>query len=292
MSSLGLLFSILTGACLACFYMLNKKAATVGKPMHVIFWIFFTHIPIFVAWRAIVPPPPIDLPAYLPYGLAVGGLTIAGNLLTIRALSLSPFSLIVPVLGLSPVFATLLSIPILHEWPALHQSAGIFLVVIGILWLYAPPEQPWNIFAFWPRFLAERGALPISLAALCWAMCAPMDKAALRHAPPQFHALFAFSLTVTVFFILALRSGSMRLHPIERRHWMLLAITGSLGGLSYIMQLSALQHAPAGAFEAIKRVMNQLLSVGFGYFLFQEKITSPKLIGITILTIGVPLIVL
>ena len=81
-------------------------------------------------------------------------------------------------------------------------------------------------------------------------------------------------------------------HPIPRAHWLLIIITGAVGGFSYVMQLSALQHAAAGPFEAMKRVTSQLLALTFGRIHFDEKITIPKIIGIVILSCGVPLIVL
>jgi uncharacterized membrane protein len=291
MSLLGLFYSTLTGLTLACFYMFNKKAARVGRPMPVIFWIFAAHLPIFIVWVLMAKNVRVTPDYFLP-GLGVVALTLAGNLLTIRALSLSPFSLVVPVLGLAPVFTSLISIPMLHEWPRPLQWLGIVLAVLGVLWLYAPPEKPLDLLALWNNFRRERGAVPIALAALMWSISSPMDKLALQHADPQFHALFVFIIFVlTLAFLLGLR-GEFRVQGIGPKDWKMLALTGALGGLSYIMQLMALQNAEAGPFESIKRVMSQLLALAFGYFLFSEPITRPKLIGIAILSVGVPLIVL
>jgi len=291
LTSIGITFSALTGFILAGFYLLNKKMAHAGKPLLVIFWVFVLHLPICIIWVALNPPTHITTLYFLP-GLGVLLLTVAGNLLTIRALSQSPFSLMVPVLGLSPVFASLIGIPLLNEWPTSLQWFGITLAVLGVLWLYAPVEQPWDIFSFWPRFVNERGALSMTLAALMWAISAPMDRLALRQADPQFHALFIFTgFAVSLFIWLALH-GEMPDRPIAKRFWPLLIITGAAGGLSYIMQLLALQQTPAGPFEAIKRIVSQLMALALGYFLFRETITKPKIIGIVILSIGVPLIVL
>lgn len=291
LSLTGTFFSMLTGLILACFYMLNKKMAFAGKPLLVIFWIFACHLPIFIIWVVFQPPTHLVTLYFLP-GMAVLLLTITGNLFTIRALSLSPFSLMIPVLGLSPVFASLIGIPLLHEWPTLSQWIGIILSVIGVFWLYAPVERPWAVFAFWPAFVQERGALSMTLAALLWAMSSPMDRLALRYADPQFHALFVFTGFAIALFIWLALHGEMPDRPIERKHWPLLLLTGAAGGLSYSMQLLALQHVPAGPFEAIKRVISQIAALGLGYFLFREHITKPKLIGIAILCVGVPLIVI
>jgi uncharacterized membrane protein len=223
-------------------------------------------------------------------GIGVLTLTIFGNLFAIRALSLSPFSLMVPVLCLTPVFTSLIGIPLLQEWPSFTQWIGIILAVIGVLWLYAPAEKPWDIFSFWPGFFRERGALSMAMAALAWSLSAPMDKLALRHADPPFHALFVFTGLVIFLFIWLTLRGEWQKAPVPRPFWGILAATGLAGATADILQLFSLLHTNAGTFEAIKRVVSQVLALILGYFLFQEEMTKPKLIGIVIISIGVPLI--
>jgi drug/metabolite transporter (DMT)-like permease len=291
LSFAGVLFSMLTGLTLACFYMLNKKAARVGKPLLVIGWVFICHIPVFLLWACLNQPLHVR-PGYFVPGTAVMALSVAGNVLSIRALSQSPFSMMMPILGLSPVFAALLGVPLLHEWPSTIQWIGIVMAVLGVLTLYAPPERPWDIVSFWSGFMRERGAIGMAAAALTWAMSAPMDRLALRLADPQFHALYVFTGVVIALLSWLLLSGGLPTTPIPKRFWPLLLVTGALGGLSYTLQLTALQTMPAGPFEAIKRVASQLLALVFGAALFGEKMTRPKMAGIAILCIGVPLIVL
>lgn len=291
LSWLGFLFSMLTGFALASFYLLNKQVAGFGKPLIIILWIFGWHLPVFWGWLAVSDQLHITA-GYIVPGLILLALTILGNVLTLQAVSLSPFSLMVPILGLSPVFTTLFSIVLLGEWPAATQWLGIILAVIGVLVLYAPPEKPWDIFSFWPRFVQERGARYMAGAALIWALCAPLDKLALREATPALHALLIFSSFTLIFLFWLSWRGDLRVYPIARKFWPLLILTGFVGGLCTVFQLLALQHTPAGSFEAIKRVMSQLLALGLGYLLFKEELTRAKLAGIAILSVGVPLIVL
>jgi drug/metabolite transporter (DMT)-like permease len=290
-SFVGIWFSIATGVALAFYYTLNKKVTRAGSPMQIIFWIFAAHLPPLLAWAWLKEPLYITWGYFLP-GMGVLALTVAGNLLTIRALSLSPFSLMIPVMCLSPVFTTLIGIPLLHEWPSSTQWIGIVLAVLGVLWLYAPPERPWDIFSFWPNFFREKGAVSMSLCALSWSISAPMDKLALRHADPAFHALFVFSGLVIFLFIYLSWRDEWKKAPIQRSFWPYLAAVGAAGATADILQLFALMHTPVGTFEAIKRVISQLLALGIGYFLFKEEMTLPKIIGIVIISIGVPMIVL
>ena len=290
-SLIGTFLSLATGVALACYYTLNKKVTHAGSPLQIIFWIFAAHLPPILLWVAVKPDIHVDPWYFLP-GIGVLALTVAGNFLAVRALSLSPFSLMIPVMCLSPVFTSLIGIPLLQEWPTLTQWAGIVLSVLGVLWLYAPADRPWDIFSFWPNFFRERGAPSMALSALAWSVSAPMDKLALRHADPAFHALFVFSGLVVFLFIWLSMRDEWKTAPIPRSFWLLLAATGAAGATADILQLFALLHSNAGTFEAIKRVVSQLLALTMGYFLFREQMTTPKLIGIAIISVGVPMIVL
>ena len=290
-SLIGILFSIATGTAIACYYTLNKKITRAGNPLQVIFWIFAAHLPPLIVWATLKYPLSFNWGYFLP-GMSVLTLTIIGNLLAIRALSLSPFSLMIPVMCLSPVFTSLIGIPLLQEWPTSVQWVGIIMAVTGVLCLYAPEERPWDIFSFWPGFFRERGAPSMALSALSWSISAPMDKIALRHADPPFHALFVFSGLVIFLFIWLSARKEWQTAPIPRQFWGILMATGVAGAAADILQLFALLHTHAGTFEAIKRVVSQVLALILGYFLFQEQMTKPKLIGIAIISIGIPMIVL
>ena len=290
-SFVGILFSLATGLAIACYYTLNKKVTRAGNPLQIIFWIFVAHLPPIYVWAALEYPLHLDWVYFLP-GMGVLALTVVGNLLAIRALSLSPFSLMMPVMCLSPVFTSLIGIPVLQEWPTMLQWAGIIMAVIGILGLYAPPERPWDIFSFWPGFFRERGAPSMALSALCWSLSAPMDKLALRHADPAFHASFVFSGLVVFLFIWLTLRQEWQTTPIQRSFWGVLAATGAAGASADILQLFALLHTNAGTFEAIKRVVSQVLALILAYVLFREPLTKPKLASIAIICVGVPMIVL
>ncbi len=290
-SPTGLLLSSATGLVLGAYYTLNKKVSGAGNPLQIIFWIFASHLPPIALWLALHGGSSVDPWYFLP-GLCVLILTVGGNFFTVRALSFSPLNLMMPVMCLSPVLTVLIAIPLLGELPSFHQSVGIALAVVGVLWLYAPPERPWDLLAFWKNFLQERGALPMLFSALCWSLSAPMDKLALRHADPAFHALFVFSgLSIFVYFWIRAR-GEWDSTSIPRRFWFLLLATGAAGAITDILQLFALLHTPVGMFEAMKRVLSQVFALGLAAWLFHERLTRPRLIGITIITISVPLVVL
>ena len=292
LSLTGTLFSALTGCCLALFYLLNKQVSVAGKPLVVVLWIFGWHLPLIAGWLILSASDLHFTPHYLIPGGILLALSLLGNILTLKALSLSPFSLMVPILGLSPVFTSLFGIVLLDEWPSLLQWFGIMMAVLGLFVLYAPEDRPWDIFSFWSAFVRERGARYMAVAALIWAISAPLDKLALRDASPSLHAMLLFGSFTLVLLIWLLGKGDLRTYPIARSYWPLLAATGTIGALCTLFQLLALQETPAGPFEAIKRVIGQMLALALGFLLLREPLTRPKLIGIAILSIGVPLVVL
>lgn len=288
----GLTFSLLTGLALAVYYTLNKKIAPAGRPLPIIFWIYAAHLPPLLLWLLSTRGLHVTGGYFLP-GLSVMGLSILGNLAAIRGLTLSPLTLVIPVMCLSPVFTSLAGIPLLGEWPTGQQWAGIGLAVSGILCLYAPADRPWHILSFWPRFFQEKGALYMTLSALCWSLCAPMDKLAMRAADPPFHAAFVFTgITLFLLIWLTVRGEWRRGIGIRSGFYMLLLAAGCAGAAADILQLLSLQQAEAGPFEAIKRVSSQVAVLFLGALLFREELTKPKLIGVGILSVGLPLIVL
>ena len=83
-----------------------------------------------------------------------------------------------------------------------------------------------------------------------------------------------------------------RAAPIPHRDWPALARIGALGATADILQLLALQHTPAGPFEAIKRVSSQLAALAFAALLCGERLSRAQRVGVAIICIGVPLVVL
>jgi drug/metabolite transporter (DMT)-like permease len=103
---------------------------------------------LFYTWPGGVPR---VTPGYWVPGFASLAINLFGNWLFIRALAIAPYSLVMPLLCLTPVFTTLLAIPVLHELPGPRQLAGVALIVAGALWLNWPEDAK--------QWLQSRGSL-------------------------------------------------------------------------------------------------------------------------------------
>src|SRR5204863_4918099 len=104
----------------------------------------------------------------------------------LRALAVSPLSVTVPLLSLTPAFTALLAVPMLGERPGLLQTVGILAVVTGaFLITLQQGDSPSVVLA---AFRRERGAMLMAGVAFLWSIALPLDKLAIQQAPAPFHA--------------------------------------------------------------------------------------------------------
>jgi drug/metabolite transporter (DMT)-like permease len=237
-------------------------------------------------------------PGYLPPAAASVVLNALANLAFIQAVRLSPLSVTIPLLSLTPAFTALLAIPVLGERPSGRAAIGIALVVAGALWLQLPSRASRAAAASagaatpWRALLSQRGAWAMLSAALCWSLAIPLDKLAVSRAGAPFHGLFLTAgVALTAF---ALLLGQRRLGELAgvREGWAsfflaLLASTLALG-----LQLFALRWVLAGLVETLRRGIGNLMAVALGRLVFAEPVTSAKLAAIAVMTLGVALIIL
>ena len=228
--------------------------------------------------------------AYVLPGTASVLLNIGANLAFLQAVRVSPLSLTIPYLSLTPVFATLLSIPILGERPSPVQLLGIVLVVAGAFWLQAPSGDRSSLRAVWTALAQERGSLLMILTALFWSLAAPLDKLAINASSPLFHAVvLTGGVGVCGIGIMAARSelGGLR---IERPAYRLVALSIALTAVGLILNLFALQIVWVGFVETLKRALGATLALVWGRYLFRESLTLNKIVAVALMGAGVGLI--
>ena len=115
--------AVAVGALYSVFDLLRKRLTTAMPPASMLVWLALAQVPLFalVVWRA--ESFEIQSGYWLP-GLLSIGRNIVANLAFIRALEIAPLGVTVPLLSLTPVFATLLSIRVLGELPSAMQMTG------------------------------------------------------------------------------------------------------------------------------------------------------------------------
>jgi drug/metabolite transporter (DMT)-like permease len=231
---------------------------------------------------------------------AVGSvlLNIVANLTFLQSVRISPLSVTVPLLSLTPVFTTLLGFLLLGERPSGSVILGIALVVAGAFWLNLPtreqaaeaqagggPVQP-----FWRAAAAQPGAWLMAGTALLMSCTIPLDKLAVGHANPPFHGLFLCAGIAAGSLVVLVAQGRTGELAGIRKGWgpFVLALVSSTLALAF--QLVALKLILVSVVETVKRGVGNLLAVVLGRAAFGEALTLRKLGAVVLMALGVALI--
>ncbi len=234
-------------------------------------------------------------------------------ILNYRALQLAPLSLCVPFMALTPVFLLPAGHFFLNEAISGGMVIGVFLVVVGSLvmnrQLFA---QGWLEPA--RAMIREKGSrymLMVALLLTCtsvldkWFLSGSGDAAfASRVSRSVVLAIGKCSMLTLVFFGLTLvrlrnrpvvQPTAIALPPLSTasawtRPWRdipaWLVAAGIFEAIVMVLQLIALQFAPAALIISIKR-SGILLACGLGWFLFNERGITDRVIGSCVMLAGV-----
>lgn len=245
-------------------------------------WIALLQAPVFLAWALAGPGPAPDAGYWLPGGAALV-LQVAANVLFLRALFLSPLSLTIPFLSLTPVFTSLIALAFLGEHPTLQQWSGIALVVAGALSLHG--RVP-----LLEALRREPGSLMMAIVALLWSVTGNLAKVSLLHASVPWHATIQTGgVGLALVLYLLLRRGRRELAvPAGPRRWLLLSLLFSLAALS--LQLAAIRLILVGVVETVKRGVGMTSSVLLGRALFGEPVTVAKVVAVGLMIAGTALL--
>ena len=230
---------------------------------------------------------------YILPGILSAVCNVTANIFFIRAVFASPLSKTVPLLSLTPVLTALIGFFFLGEMLAVAQWGGIFLAVLGILWLYVPPEKIFGFAKVWKNFTSEPGAKYMCVTALCWTLSPVFDRVALQHAALPVHMLAHFTIASVLLWLWIFLRGGLKKNPLPQKSGtkiigiLALFYAGAMG-----LQMLSLTMVYVGIMEAVKRVIGQISAAILGRLVFGEAITLPKLLGIAAMCCGVPLILL
>jgi drug/metabolite transporter (DMT)-like permease len=239
-------------------------------------------LPLFLGWYA-WQGGGLPSPDYWAPGVGSVLLNCLANVAFLRALAISPLSVTIPLLSLTPAFTAVLAVPMLGERPGMLQTVGILAVVAGaFLITLQSGDSPALVLKAFGR---ERGAMLMAGVALLWSIALPLDKLAIQRAPAPFHAAMlngGVALLILVRLALVGRLGELRgLRNVGPAFGT--ALLCSFGGLSF--QLLAIQQAPVGVVETVKRGMGSAMALLVGRAVFAERL-PPHRIGAALLMAG------
>ena len=195
-----IIYSLLTAFSLATSDALTKRAL-VSRDEYFVAWtrLLFA-LPVLVPILFFIEIPSLDRTFWIAT-LSALPLEIAALILYTKALKVSPLSLTMPFLALTPLFLIIMAYVIVGESVSIYGGIGIMLVALGSYTLnlhkmkYALLEPVKAIFR-------EKGSVMIILVAFIFSITASLGKIAIDHSSPLFFGSFYFHLTFLNVFIL------------------------------------------------------------------------------------------
>lgn len=236
---------------------------------------------------------PLLRSGYPPPALASVALNLTAHLCFLRAIAMAPLSTTVPLLSLTPVFASLLGWLLLGETIHAAGLLGIVCVVAGTLWLQSRELFPAGAAGSAPlagRIRPAAGFMAVT--AFCFSLAIPLDKLAVSRASAPFHGLVLTAGIGLGSLLLLAAQGRWRETLAVRQcrgpfGWALATSTMALG-----LQLVALQFLPVGVVETVKRGVGNLAALVLGRTILGETWSLHCLAAALLMASGVALILL
>lgn len=213
----------------------------------------------------------------------IGVFNSISSILLVKAVQSSPVSLVLPLLGFTPVFL-LITVPLINkESVPLSGVFGVLLIVVGS---YVLNIEKKNGKWFLPllNVLKDKGSRYILMVSLIYAVGSSVIKIGLNHSNPLFLALLiSFSIFLGLSFLLLIK----RISPIKIfKNTKTMASIGISTGISNIFQNLALEAGPTTYVFSLKRI-GILFNALFGKLLYGETRIKQRLSGAFIILLGI-----
>jgi len=207
--------------------------------------------------------------------------------LFLYALKRSPISLVFPFIGLTPVFTIFTAYVILGEKLLQHELLGVILVSLGAYFLniHSFKEGP---LAPIKNMLKERGILIMILVAFLYGLTATFGKkAALLATPRAFPAIYytIFLAVLTPIAILRMKFTGEKV-IIDKKDLFLFILYGIFFAVAILLHYQAITMAKVSSMIAVKRV-SLIMGVIYGAIIFKERYIRYRLLGASVMLIGV-----
>ncbi len=287
----ALFFSVTCAVAYSASDYFRKAVPNDASAALVLFYAFGLEAPVLGLWLVASGDARLETGYILP-GLVAAPIGLGATWLFLLAVRRSPLSLMVPLLALVPVFTAVFAGLVVGEWPTLRQAAGILVVAVGLFTLFIPASGGFHPLLVWRNLAREPGALPMAGVAVLWSISPPVDKLCLAYASVGMHGLVQLLvLFVATGLWLVVHGGLGALAPPRASARSLLGV-GLTAGIGYTLQLVAYQLTLVAVVELVKRTVGLVGALIYGRVYFNEPVTGPKVLGIVIIALGLPLVLL
>ncbi len=283
-----IIYSLLTALSLATSDALTKRALS-SRDVYFVAWARLVFaLPLFLICLIVVEVPPLDATFWIAVVCALP-LEIAAWILYTKALKVSPISMTMPFLALTPLFLIITSNLLLDESVSLLGAFGICLMAVGGYTLNIHKMKS-DLLGPVKAILREKGSVMMIAVALIYSITSSLGKMAIEHSSPIFFGGFYFTLMTLLFTPIALKMNGGNI-SIKRSDLVPLSLIGITFFLMIIFHMLAISLVNVAYMISIKRT-SLLFSMLFGYYMFKEDNVAEKAVGGVIMLAGFVLIVL
>jgi drug/metabolite transporter (DMT)-like permease len=281
--------SLVAAFSLATSDALTKKALTESNEYFVAWFRLIFSVPVLLLIWLIIPVPQLDSDFYKAFSLSLP-LEIIAMVLYIKALKISPLSLTLPFLSLTPVFLILFSFLIVGEKVSFQGGIGILVLAAGtyILHLHEMKNDIWGPFK---AITKEKGSVFMILVALIYSITSSLGKRAIEHSSALFFGTTYFMVMTILFTPIALLMGRNEACTFMKgKHYKRLIVPGIFYSVMIASHMLAISLTKVAYMISLKRT-SVIIGVIYGYFLFKEKNIKERLAGAIIMIVGFVMIV-
>jgi len=216
-------------------------------------------------------------------------LEITAIILYMKAIKVSPLSLTIPFLALTPVFLIITSFVFLGEFPDSSGIAGIMFIATGAYLLNVEKFRE-GIWAPLKAINNEKGSKLIILVALIYSITSNLGKMAILHSSPLFFAI-SYTFLLTLFLAPFVWSRRRKEGVLFKVKPLLFVMIGLAYAVMLICHFWAISLIEVAYMISIKRT-SMIFSVIYGWLLFREENMRQRLLGSSVMAAGVALILL
>lgn len=281
-------------ALLSAFFQATTDALTKkslgGADYYMVAWLRnVLSVPFMLAVVIVAPFPHLDRTFFLTV-CAMLPLEVVGTILYTKAIRLSPLSLTMPFMALTPVWLLLTSFPLLGEVPSRAGVVGVLILAVGAYLLNAHKLKDGGPLAPIRAIYHEKGSMIMLAVSGVYALTCDLSKIAVQHSSPLFFSAFyqvAFSLVFTPITLGRSKCPLSAMKPQFSKH---LAMGAALAATGIFQNLAILQ-SQVSYVIAVKRT-SLLFAIGFGYLMFSEKNMRARLFGSCVMLAGLAVMTL
>lgn len=282
------IYSLLSGFCFATADALSKRAMK-QEDQYLIAWVRLAYcLPFLIPMLIFTKIPVLDLAFWLVILIALP-LELTAYVLYIHAIKVSPLSLTIPFLSLTPVFSIFISFIILKELPNVAGILGVILVAIGGYALNFHLVSG-GILEPLKAIFRERGSSYMIIISFIFSITATLGKLAILHSNPTFFGVLYFTLFGVVFTPLAMAKSRQPLTTFFKasKDYFLIGLFVAAMIISHCL---AIQLVEVSYMISIKR-SSLLFSIIYGGLIFKEENIRERLLGGLLMMLGMILITL